>query len=58
MRVVSLWGAVLSQESGGVRQSIAYVSRTLSAQERKASSTYELEYLAVIFGPEKFRKCI
>jgi hypothetical protein len=30
----------------------------LSAQERKASSTYELECLAVLFGTEKFRKHI
>jgi hypothetical protein len=30
----------------------------LSAQERKASSTYELECLAVLFGTEKFRKYI
>jgi hypothetical protein len=51
-------GAVLSQERGGVRQPIAYASRTLSAQERKASSTYELECLAVLFGTEKFRKYI
>jgi len=33
--------AVLSQEHNGVRQPIAYVSRTLSTQERKVSSTYE-----------------
>ena len=51
-------GAVLSQERNGVRQPIAYASRTLSSQERKASSTYELECLAVIFGREKFRKCL
>ena len=50
-------GAVLSQECNGVRQPIAYASRTLSAQERKAS-TYELECLAVPFGTEKFRKYI
>jgi hypothetical protein len=48
-------GAVLSQETDGVRQPIAYASRTLSAQERKASSTYERECLAVLFGTE-FRK--
>jgi hypothetical protein len=51
-------GAVLSQECGGVRQAIAYASRTLSAQERKTSPTYELECLAVLFGTEKFRKYI
>ena len=51
-------GAVLSQEREGVRQAIAYASRTLNAQERKASSTYELECLAVLFGTEKFRKYI
>jgi hypothetical protein len=51
-------GAFLSQEREGVRQPIAYTSRTLRAQERKASSTYELESLAVLFGTEKFRKYI
>jgi hypothetical protein len=51
-------GAVLSQEREGVRQPIAYASRTPSAQERKASSTYELECLSVLFGTEKFRKYI
>jgi hypothetical protein len=40
--------AVLSQEVDGVRQTIAYASRTLSAQERKAASTYKLECLAVL----------
>jgi hypothetical protein len=49
-------GAVLSQEVDGVRQPIAYASRTLSAQERKAASTYELECLAVLFAMDKFRK--
>jgi hypothetical protein len=49
-------GAVLSQETDGVRQPIAYVSRTLSAQEQKASSIYELECLAVLFGTDKFIK--
>jgi hypothetical protein len=33
-------GAILSQEREGVRQPIAYASRTLTAQERKASSIY------------------
>ena len=51
-------GAVLSQECNGFRQPIAFASRTLSAQERKASCTYELECLAVLFGTEKFRKYI
>jgi hypothetical protein len=36
-------GAVLSQNFDGSRQPIAYASRTLSDQERMASSTYELE---------------
>ena len=51
-------GAVLSQEHNGVQQPIAYASRTLSAQEHKASCTYELECLAVLFGTEKFHKYI
>jgi hypothetical protein len=51
-------GADLSQEADDIRQTIAYASRTLSAQERKASSIYELEYLAVVFGTGKFRKYI
>jgi hypothetical protein len=46
----------LSQEVDGVRQPIAYVSRTLTAHERKASSVYELERLAVLFGTDKFRR--
>ena len=49
-------GAVLSQEFDGITQPIAYASRTLSAQDRKASSVYVLECLAVLFGNEKFRK--
>jgi len=49
-------GAVLSQDRNGVRQPMAYASGTLSAKERKASSTYELECLAVLFGTEKFCK--
>jgi transposase InsO family protein len=49
-------GAVLSQEVNGIRQPVAYASRTLTAQERKASSVYELECLAVVFGIEKFLK--
>jgi hypothetical protein len=51
-------GAVLLQEVEGVRQPIAYASPTLSAQERRTSSAYELECLAVLFGMEKFRKCV
>jgi hypothetical protein len=51
-------GAVLSQEIDGVRLPIAYASRMLTAQERKAVSVYELECLAVLFGMEKFRKYI
>jgi hypothetical protein len=46
----------LSQEVDGVRQPIAYASHTLTAQERKASSVYELECLAVLFGTDKFRR--
>jgi hypothetical protein len=49
-------GAVLSQENDGFRQPIAFASRTLTNQERRASSTYKLECLAVLFGMEKFRK--
>jgi hypothetical protein len=49
-------GAVLSHETDGVRQPIAYASRTLSAQERKVSSIHELECLAVLFGTENFLK--
>jgi len=51
-------GAVISQEVDGVRRPVAYASRSLTAQERKASSVYELEFLAVLFGTEKFRKYI
>ena len=49
-------GAVLLQEHQGVRLPVAYSSRTLSVQERRASSIYELECLAVLFGFDKFRK--
>jgi hypothetical protein len=49
-------GAVISQEGDGCRQPIAYASRTSTAKERKASSAYELECLAVLFGIEKFRQ--
>jgi len=48
--------AVLSQEVDGVRQPIAYASRTLSPCEKKSSSVYELECLAVVFGINKFRR--
>ena len=49
-------GAVLLQEIEVVRQPIAYASRMLISQEKKASSAYESECLAVIFGVEKFRQ--
>lgn len=49
-------GAVLQQEVDGVRQPVAFASRTLSPQERKASSVYELECLAVVFAVDKFRR--
>ncbi|GFG40984.1 hypothetical protein Cfor_01252 [Coptotermes formosanus] len=45
-------GAVLSQEGDGVGQPVAYASRALTAQERKASSIYELECLAVLFATD------
>jgi hypothetical protein len=50
--------AVLSQEREWVRQPNADASRTLSGQERNASSTYQLECLTVLFEIEKFRKYI
>lgn len=49
---------MVSQEIDGVRQLITYATRTLSVQEGKASSTYELECLTVLFDTEVFRKCI
>jgi hypothetical protein len=45
-------GAVLSQEFDGNRQPISCAFRTLSAQESKASSIYELECLELLFGTE------
>ncbi len=48
--------AVLSQEVDGIRQPIAFASRTLSPCEKKSSSVYELECLAVVFGINKFRR--
>lgn len=48
--------AVLQQEFDGVRQPIAFASRTLTHAERKASSVYELECLAVLFGVDRFRR--
>jgi hypothetical protein len=51
-------GAVLFQEVDGIRQPVAYASRTLTSQERKAASTYELECLAVLFAMDKFREYI
>jgi hypothetical protein len=47
--------AMMSQNVDGFRQPIAYASRTLSTQEHKASSMYELECLAMLFGMDKFR---
>ena len=49
-------GAVLLQEIEEVRQPIAYAFRVLTPQEKRASSTYESECLAVIFGVEEFRQ--
>lgn len=49
-------GAVLSQEVDGTRQPVAFASRTLSPSEKKASTVYELECLAVVFGMDKFRQ--
>lgn len=49
-------GAVISQEFDGQRQPIAFASRTLTHAEKKASSIYELECLAVVFGVDKFRR--
>jgi hypothetical protein len=46
--------AVLLQQFEGERQPIVFASQTLTQQERKYSA-YELEYLAVLFGPKKFR---
>lgn len=45
-------GAVLSQEVDGGRQPVAFISKTLTQQERK-SSDYEL---AVVFALDKFRR--
>jgi hypothetical protein len=49
-------GTVLSQERNGVRLPNAHTSRTLTAHERKSSSKYELQCLAMLFGIDKFRK--
>lgn len=49
-------GAVLSQKIDGVLHPIAYASKTLSPQESKKASAYELECLAIVFGMEKFRQ--
>jgi len=48
--------AVISQTFDGVRQPIAFASRTLTQAEKKSSSVYELECLAVVFGVDKFRR--
>ena len=42
-------GAVLSQVVDGARQPVAFISRTLTQQERKLS-VYELECLAVVYA--------
>jgi hypothetical protein len=47
---------VLLQEVEGARKAVAYASRTLSAQEMKASSAYELQCLAVVFALDKFKQ--
>jgi hypothetical protein len=47
--------AVLLQETCSCGRSMAYASRTLSVQERKALSAYKAECLPVVFGIEKFR---
>lgn len=48
--------AVLQQEFDGVRQPIAFASRTLTQAEKKASPIYELECLAIVFGVDRFRR--
>ena len=47
--------AVLSQVVDGARQPVAFVSRTLTQQEKK-SSVYELECLAVVYALDKFKR--
>jgi len=42
---------LLSQVCDGFRHPIVYAARTLKAQDPKASSTYELECLAVRLVP-------
>jgi hypothetical protein len=51
-------GRVLLQRSNGNVLPIAYANRILTSQERRASSTYELECLTVLFGTDKFCKSI
>jgi hypothetical protein len=46
--------AVLSQNHQGIQLPIACASGALMAQEKRASSVYELECLAVVFGIENF----
>jgi hypothetical protein len=46
--------AILHQKRGEDLASIAYASRLLSPAERKYS-IYEREYLAVVYGCEKYR---
>jgi hypothetical protein len=48
--------AVFLQELDAGRKAVAFASRTLMAQERKASSAFELECLAVVFALDKFRQ--
>jgi hypothetical protein len=50
------FGSRVLQEVEGGRKFVAYASRTLTAQEIKASSAYELECLAVVFTLERFRQ--
>lgn len=48
------FGEVLLQEINGCHQLITYVSRTPTPVERKASSAYGSECVAIVFGVEKF----
>ena len=48
-------GAVLSQVVDGARQTVPFIYRTLTQQER-ISSVYELECLAVVYALDKFRR--